>query len=321
VEWKSWRERWPICRVVDVCSEMRSERIRGDLGTNMTAQLLSHSYGKSRVRLSRIARTGKRHEFIELTLAISLDGDFSAAFTAADNRLVVATDTMKNTVYALANDYGVASIETFGLRLAQHFLEAYPHVDKATIAVEERPWTRMVVDGKEHPHSYIASSGERYGCEIAATHNGTNMRSGLRGLQVLKTTGSGFSGFFRDQYTTLPETDDRIFATTIEANWPCADLHADWYAARQAIREALLRVFAEQFSPSVQATLFQMAEAAFARCTLIDEISIAMPNQHHLPVNLSALGLTNTNETFVPTDEPHGLISAVVRRDSKESPK
>ncbi|QDU28280.1 Uricase [Anatilimnocola aggregata] len=285
----------------------------------MTAHLYSQRYGKSRVRLSRITRNGPRHEFIELTAAISLDGDFAAAFTAADNHLIVATDTMKNTVYALANEHGVPSIEAFGLRLAAHFLETYAHVSQVTVSLEERPWTRINLDGEEEAHSFVASAGEEYCCEIAANRQATTMRSGLRGLRVLKTTGSGFSGFLRDRLTTLPETDDRIFATAIEASWPCANLCTDWLAIRQSIRAEFLRVFAREFSPSVQATLFQMAEAVFARCVEIDEISITMPNQHHLPANLTPLGLKNANVTFIPTDEPHGLISAVVRRGSQEA--
>lgn len=281
----------------------------------MTAHLHSQSYGKSRVRLSYITRSDLRHEFIELTASVALEGDFAAAFTAADNRLVVATDTMKNTIYALAAQHGVTSIESFGLLLTQHFLTTYPHVSQARVSLDQRPWTRMVASGREHTHGFIANSAERYGCEIAASRDATQMRSGLVGLQVLKTTGSGFSGFFRDQFTTLAETDDRIFATTIEASWPCADLRADWSSVRQAIRESLLRVFADEFSPSVQATLFQMAEAAFKACPEIDEIAITMPNQHHLPTNLAALGLASANAVFIPTDEPHGLISAVVRRE------
>ncbi|WP_425614028.1 factor-independent urate hydroxylase [Anatilimnocola sp. NA78] len=283
----------------------------------MTAHLYSQSYGKSRVRLSRITRTGPRHEFIELTVAISLQGDFDAAFTAAENRAIIATDTMKNTVYALANEHGVPSIEAFGQRLASHFLDTYAHVSQASIKLVERPWTRITLDGEEHAHSFVASGGEEYCCEITATRGCTSMRSGLNGLRVLKTTASGFADFLRDQYTTLPETNDRIFATTIEASWPCTHLQADWFAIRQAIREEMLRVFAREFSPSVQATLFQMAEAVFARTAEIVEISITMPNQHHLPANLAPLGLKNANETFIPTDEPHGLISAVVRRGEK----
>lgn len=278
------------------------------------AQLVRQSYGKSRVRLSRINRDRPRHEFIELTAAISLDGDFSAAFIAADNRLVVATDTMKNTVYVLANQYGVASIESFALQLARHFLDAYAHVSQVTVSLVEKPWSRLAVAGDDHAHSFISAGSERHECEAIATRDSTTLSAGLTGLQVLKTTGSGFSQFHRDQFTTLPETADRIFATTIEARWPCGDFAADWTIARQAIRAAILKTFATNFSPSVQATLFEMAEAAFAVCPLIDEITITMPNQHHLPFNLTPFGQTNANLTFVPTDEPHGLISGTVRR-------
>ena len=282
----------------------------------MTAHLHSQSYGKSRVRLSHVERKADRHEFLEVTTAISLDGDFAAAFTSADNHLVVATDTMKNTVYLLAHEHGVPSIEAFGLRLAQHFLDKYPHVTTARVSLEEKPWLRLDIDGKEHPHSFVATS-ERHVCEITATRTTTAMTSGLTDLQVLKTTGSGFANFHRDEYTSLPETNDRIFATTIEANWPCSELRADWFAARQMIRVALLDVFAKEFSPSVQATLFQMAELAFEKCPLIDEITITMPNQHHLPFNMTPFGKTNGNITFIPTDEPHGLLSGTVRRGAK----
>jgi urate oxidase len=284
------------------------------------AHVHSQSYGKSRVRLSRIIRDGSRHSFIELTAAIALEGDFTASYTANDNRLVVATDTMKNTVYVLAHREGVSSIEGFAQRLAGHFLTSYSHVTKVTVTIEEKPWTRMTIAGREHDHSFVAGGSERSICELAASTSQTQMRSGFRGLQVLKTTASAFSNFHRDEYATLKETDDRIFATTIEASWPCGDSSTDWTAARAAIRLAILKVFAENFSASVQATLYQMAVAAFNACPRIDEIAITMPNQHHLLANLEAFGMTNTNVTFVPTDEPHGLISAVIRRDETETP-
>ncbi|WP_254512578.1 factor-independent urate hydroxylase [Anatilimnocola floriformis] len=281
------------------------------------AHLQSQSYGKSRVRLSHIERKAERHEFLEVTTAISLDGDFAAAFTSADNHLIVATDTMKNTVYLLAHEHGVPSIEAFGLRLAQHFLDQYPHVTQVRVSLEEKPWQRLAIAGEPHPHSFVATS-ERHICEIAATRTATKMTSGMTDLQVLKTTGSGFANFHRDEYTSLPETNDRIFATTIEANWPCSNLPDDWSTARQNIRAAILKIFAENFSPSVQATLFEMAEAAFVACSQIDEITITMPNQHHIPFNFTPFGKTNANITFIPTDEPHGLISGTVRRGEKK---
>jgi urate oxidase len=283
------------------------------------AHVHSQTYGKSRVRLARITRDGSHHSFIELTAAIALAGDFAASYTANDNSLVVATDTMKNTVYVLAHEDGVASIEAFAQRLAGHFLTTYSHVTTVTVTIEEKPWTRMTIAGREHEHSFVAGGSERSICEIAASSSQTRMRSGFRGLQVLKTTGSAFAKFHRDEYTTLKETDDRIFATTIEASWPCGDLASDWTAARAAIRLAILKVFAENFSASVQATLYQMAVAAFDACPRIDEITITMPNQHHLLANLEPFGMTNANVTFVPTDEPHGLISAVIRRHETET--
>lgn len=282
----------------------------------MTASphVLSQSYGKSRVRLSRIERFGERHEFIELEIGIQLQGTFDAAYSDGDNSLVIATDTMKNTVYVLASKYGVPSIEAFAQRLAVHFLASYSHVDRVEIRCEQVVWSRMTVGENAHEHVFIGGQSERSTCEIASTRRDARLRSGFQGLQVLKTTASGFSGFHRDQYTTLPETDDRIFATAIEASWPCLDLAQDWFAWRKVVRQALVDVFANQFSKSVQHTLYEMAKSALNACPAIDEISIAMPNQHHLLAKLDAFGLANPNEVFVPTSEPFGMISATIGR-------
>lgn len=280
--------------------------------------VINQSYGKSQVRLSRIHRRGDRHEFIELTVSIALDGNgsFDAAYTAGDNALVVATDTMKNTVYVLAQRHGVTSMEAFAQLLARHFLDAYSHVERVEIRCQETPWTRLMHNGQEHAHAFVGGGSERYTCEVAAVRDNVVMESGLAGLQVLKTTGSGFAGFLRDALTTLPETDDRIFATSIQATWPCRDLTADWPQARQAIRAALLDVFANRYSKSVQQTLYDMAQAALAACPAIDEIEITMPNQHHLLANLSPFGLANANEVFMPTNEPFGRIQARIGRSS-----
>jgi urate oxidase len=273
------------------------------------------SYGKSQVRVSRIHRRGDLHEFIELTVSIALDGDFKPSFSAADNSKIVATDTMKNTVYVLVGRFGIPSVEVFAQRLGRHFLDTYAHIDWVTIDCQEHPRTRITFAGKPHEHEFLGGSCERYTCRFTAHRNGeTGMTAGLSGLQVLKTTGSGFEKFLRDQYTTLPETADRIFATSISATWPCVNLAADWSGARQSVRAALLDVFANQYSKSVQHTLYEMARAAFAACSLIDSIEIRMPNQHHLPVNLEPFGLKNANEVFVPTSEPFGDISATICR-------
>lgn len=279
--------------------------------------VLSQSYGKSQVRISRITREGSRHRFIDLSVSIALDGEFSASYAAADCSLIVATDTMKNTVYVLASRVGVSSMEQFAQKLARHFLDRYSHVTKVSIHCEEQPWQRMQFSGQAHDHAFVGNAGERYTCSCVMTSDGAvDMSSGLVGLQVLKTTGSEFSAFFRDEYTTLPDTSDRIFATSIKASWPCRDLSANWTKARQDIRAAMLDVFANVHSKSVQHTLYEMARAGFAVCPLIDEISIRMPNQHHLLASLTPFGLENPNEVFVPTSAPFGDISATISRGS-----
>jgi urate oxidase len=59
-----------------------------------------------------------------------------------------------------------------------------------------------------------------------------------------------------------------------------------------------------------------MAEAALAHTSLIDEMTMVMPNKHNLLVDLSRFNQTNPNHIFVPTDEPHGTIEATIRRAS-----
>ncbi len=284
----------------------------------MSAPLVvQHSYGKTQVRVSRITRGEAQQEFIELTLSIELSGDFSAAYTPGENAQVVATDSMKNAVYVLAQRHGVASLESFCRLLAAHFLTYYAHVNRVCVRGEESLWMRMPHADALHAHAFIGGGSERNTCQVMATTDAVSVRSGITGLVVLKTTGSGFAGFLRDQFTTLPDAEDRIFATSITASWPCGDPAADWMLLRRTIRTALIDVFSNQYSKSVQHTLYEMARAALAACPQIDEIEITMPNQHHLPVNLAPFGLTNAGDVFVPTSEPFGRISATIARGDK----
>ena len=280
----------------------------------MPSEIVSQSYGKSSVRVSHIRRDGDRHTFIELSCSIELAGDFDAAYTAADNSLVVPTDTIKNTVYALAGRHGIASLESFAQQLASHFIESFAHVDMATVTAHETPWRRMHVAGAEHPHSFSSAGDERRTCEVTALADGLTLSAGLSGLKVLKTTGSAFTGYLHDEFTTLEPTDDRIFATTIDAVWPCGDLQADWTAIRERAREQILTTFADHPSESVQHTLLAIGDAVLAACPEIASIHLTMPNQHHLLANLAPFGLENHNQVFVPTDEPFGNISATVGR-------
>ncbi|MFK7766620.1 MAG: factor-independent urate hydroxylase [Mariniblastus sp.] len=282
----------------------------------MSISVTKQSYGKSKVCLSHIRRGDDAHDFVQIEVEIALDGDFDSAYSEGDNSKVVPTDTMKNTVYAIARLHGVESIETYAVHLANHFYDSFEQVQIATIKVYEHLWQRIDLDGSKHGHAFTGGSNEKNTCSVSSSADGLSLHSGLCGLQVLKTTESGFENFAQDKFTTLPPTSDRIFATTIKATWPCNDEHHDWTATRSTIRNLLLDVFSHTFSPSVQKTLHDMADSVLAACPEIDEISMNMPNQHHLHADLEKLNLQNDNDIFVPSPEPFGVISATIRRDS-----
>jgi urate oxidase len=287
----------------------------------MTPHLAAQSYGKSQVRLTKVTRHPDRHELAELTVDIVLEGAFEASYLAGDNRLVVATDTMKNTVYALAAGHPLAAIETFAATLAAHFVARNPHVTAATVRTMEESWDRLPGrDGQPHPHAFAAGAAGQRTCEVRHAREGTTIEAGLTGLRVVKTTGSAFRDFQRDEFTTLPDVDDRLFGTAVEARWryaAAAVAHwqaTDFNAAHAAVRRSLLDVFAHHDSRAVQQTLHDMAAAALAACSAIEEIELEMPNQHRIPMDLTPFGLANRNEIFVTTSEPYGLIRATLRR-------
>lgn len=280
------------------------------------ARLVSQHYGKARVRVIKVTRSDTRHQLKEIEVSVMLEGDFAAAYVRADNRAVVPTDTMKNTVYALAKEHLGADIEKFGATLGGHFLKQYPQVNRVTIGLREHRWRRMEFDRQPHPHSFVEGGAARPFAEVVSTRDTVSTESGIDDLLILKSTGSGFAGFPRDEFTTLPETNDRILATNLKARWRWQTAPTDYSRTNDALLEAMLKTFAVNYSPSVQATLFEMGEAALKAAPEVERVTLAMPNQHCLLVNLSPFGLENKNEIFVPTDEPHGQIEATVARES-----
>ena len=281
----------------------------------MTARLIQDNYGKSRVRLIKVDRSTPHHQIQNLTINIALEGDFDDIHIKGDNSACLPTDTMKNSVYALAGQTDeIEEVEAFGQRLAGHFLENCPQVDRVRLEMFEHGWKRMKFAGSEHDHSFVRGSGEKRTATITATREGVTVESGVEDLIVLKTTRSGFVGFIKDQYTTLPEASDRIFSTAIKATWRYADPKAATRETSENIRRSILETFAGHDSLSVQHTLYAMGGAVLERFAIVEEISFSLPNIHCLPVDIDRFGITNGNRIFVPTDEPHGLIEARLAR-------
>ncbi|HET7676891.1 MAG TPA: urate oxidase [Candidatus Limnocylindrales bacterium] len=281
-------------------------------------ELGENRYGKSAIRLVRVVRGEGGHGLRDLTVAVALEGDFAAAHVEGDNRLVVATDTMKNTVYALAREQLTGSIEAFGLALARHFA-AFEQVERATVTLREHPWRPVDTAGGPAPDAFVRSGELVRSAVVGAGPSGESVESGVEELVVMKTTRSAFSGFPRDRYTTLKDTDDRLLATRMSAAWrytddPGSDHDRRW----SAVLTTLLETFADHDSASVQATIWRLGRAVLERHDEVEQVRLTMPNLHHWLVDLSPFGQANENEIFVATSEPYGLIEATVRRGRAE---
>jgi len=285
----------------------------------MPVIISQNNYGKSKVRVLKVKRDSDVHEVKELTVGVQLEGDFETVHTKGDNRKVLPTDTMKNTVYALAKDHDINSIEEFGIYLAEYFLKNNKQVSKATIEINEKLWERIFIDdkGEKKPHknSFVSSGNEKKTVQVTLTEKGKNVQSGIKDLLVLKTTDSGFENYIKDKFTTLKETSDRIFSTSITAVWRYANQEVNYFSLREAVRKIIIETFAHHHSLSVQQTLYEMGKNVIDQVKEVSEISLSLPNKHYLLFNLEQFGIENKNEIFIPTDEPFGLIEAVIKRN------
>ncbi|CAN1258492.1 Uricase-2 isozyme 1 [Linum perenne] len=261
-------------------------------------------HGKSRVRVARVWRssTGGVQSVVEWSVNISLYSDCISAYVRDDNSDIVATDTMKNTVYVKAKECSEQlSAEEFAILLAKHFTSFYPQVTSAVVKIVEKPWERVNLNGQPHEHGFKLGNEKHTVEAVVKKSGGLQLTSGIEGLSVLKTTQSGFEGFVRDKYTALPETRERMLATEVTAAWrysydsvssvPQKPLYFnDRYAD---VKDVVLNNFfgppkGGVYSASVQRTLFQIAKAVLIRFPDISSIQLKMPNIHFLPVNISS---------------------------------
>ncbi|KAA1068407.1 hypothetical protein PGT21_026116 [Puccinia graminis f. sp. tritici] len=302
--------------------------------------LASARYGKEKVRVFRVVKSGTWHEVVEYTISVLLEGQIASSYTKADNSVVVATDSMKNTINVFAKTSPhVLTPELFSLHLGTHFVSEYEHIGKAIVTVISHRWSRIPLDQKPHPHAFTRDGNDvtRIEAIITKSNSGSTsaeLSTGLQDLLVLKTTGSAFENFIRDKWTTLPEASDRILSTSVDCrcaikiNLPSdgslaisslANLGIDFKAIGKSVREITLETFATDESASVQATLYKMCQLILTAHTEILSVSYSLPNKHYIPIDLSWHdNIQNTSvqdaEVFVPLEAPSGLITATVSR-------
>jgi urate oxidase len=280
----------------------------------MAIVLGPNQYGKAENRLVTVTRNGAVHTIKDLTVGTSLRGDLADTHLTGDNSKVLATDTQKNTVYAFAKQAPVGEIEDFALRLGRHFVSSQESITGARVLVDEHAWER--IEGNDH--SFVQGTAEKRTTAVTVEGERAWVVSGVRDMVVLKSTGSEFHGFPRDEYTTLKETYDRVLATSVTARWRYEGTGIDWAKSFTEIRRLLLATFAAKHSLSLQQTLYAMGEAVLKARPEVAEVRLSMPNKHHFAVDLSPFGLENDNEVFYAADRPYGLIEGSVLRDDAE---
>ena len=281
----------------------------------MAIILSGDQYGKAENRVVRVVRDTARHEIVDLNVTTAMRGPFAPAYLVGDQSNVLPTDTQKNTAFAFAKSVGIASIEEYGLALARHFVNDVGPIEGARIEIEEYAWERAVIDGVEHDHTWTRAGREIRTAAITVDATGEYVVGGFKDLVILKSTGSEFAGFLEDEYTTLPETHDRVMATSLVATWRFAGTAVDWQSVYPEVKAIMIREFATLQSLALQQTLWHMGKAVIEAIPAIVEVRLTAPNKHHFVVDLSPFGLENPGEVFIAADRPYGLIEAQVLRD------
>ncbi|KAG2121118.1 hypothetical protein DEU56DRAFT_112253 [Suillus clintonianus] len=312
--------------------------------------LTSARYGKDLVRVFRVVRDGEFHQVVEYNVTVLVEGDIETSYTVADNSVVVATDSIKNITYYLAKTSPhILSPERFALHVGTHILSKYAHLHRAIVTLEKLRWSRIALsaNGDPHPHSFVRDGNDRQTVEVEVDASAgkdkltAKVTSGITDLLVLKSGGSAFYGYVQDEYTTLPEVDDRILSTSVDLTYTFAPLSLSsptdakkldftvpegfahgsvWDAVDVAARarDATLDIFALDASASVQATLFKMGQRVIAENAGVDSVTYKLPNKHYIPINMQYIGVDNITpanaEVFVPVSAPSGLISATISR-------
>lgn len=280
----------------------------------------ANQYGKAEVRLVRVSRgagAGGEDLLRDWNISTSLSGDLADSHVTGSNAKVLPTDSQKNKAYALAKELGGdVEPEAFALAHASFFVSSQEPITRARVSVEEYGWTPIGATGYS-----FARSGDLVRTTVVHVDSarGASVVSGLKDLTMLNTTASEFWGYPKDAYTTLPETKDRVLATSVNAAWryrpDAVAAGLDWGAAFSAAKSSILATFSGTYTYSLQQMLYAIGAALLDALPSVCEVRLSLPNKHHYLVDLAPFGLSNEREVYLAGDRPYGLIEGTVLAD------
>lgn len=272
------------------------------------------SYGKARVPVYRVyatpltgiqaipesSFTGRSNILFAAEIDVEVFGEnFLPAYTRGDNSNVVATDSMKNFILRHALAYEGSTLEGFLELLGHRFLATYPEMERLRMTGRELAFTPALVplDGSRFGDSNVLfrRSNDDYAVAsmdfdvVGGSATVTAHSCGRVGMQLLKVTGSAFTHFVRDDYTTLPERGDRPLYIYLDAHWKytdVAEMHTRYIPSEQ-VRDVIQVVFHEFVSESIQHLMHEMGKRLLTRFPQMAEISFAGQNRTRDPVAVS----------------------------------
>ncbi len=272
------------------------------------------SYGKLEVPVHRII--GERLLACDVSMEVLGQG-FLAAYTEGDNAAVVATDTMKNVILRRALEHDEPTLEGFLDGLGRDFLARYPEMEGLALWAREQPWVaageRLYrLEGADHAVAELELARDAGSGDVALRE----LRAGHVGLRLLKTTGSAFTKFARDDTTTLPERGDRPLFIHLDLHWRYADATAALGADHidpGAVRALALATFDEFVSESIQHLVHEMGRRILAAFAPLSEISFRGENHTHDPVP-GIEGAPDGRRAYTAAFPAWGLITLTLTR-------
>jgi urate oxidase len=264
------------------------------------------SYGKLRVPLQRVVkRDDGDHDVLAAEVSIEVLGEnFTAAYTEGDNSAVVATDTMKNFILRESLTYDGDTLEGLLLHLGRGFLATYPVMEAVRMTGREHRFDRL--SGK----LFAREPGGDHAVAMVELDTGGihDRRGGREDLRLLKVTGSAFTRFARDEYTTLPERVDRPLLIRMDVHWRYADAAAD-HVDPWEVREEVAATFDDFVSESIQHLVHEMGTRMLARWPQLAEVSFAAENHTRDPA-----GEDGDRKLYTDPFPAQGLITLTLSR-------
>ncbi|MDX6573788.1 MAG: urate oxidase / 2-oxo-4-hydroxy-4-carboxy-5-ureidoimidazoline decarboxylase [Gaiellales bacterium] len=235
--------------------------------------------------------SGRENTLMAVEVDVEVFGEnFLPAYTEGDNGAVVATDSMKNFILRHGLSYDGATLEGFLAELGHGFLNTYEDMTALRLTGRELRFDPLqgVLYRRSHDDHGVADlhvERERNGAPRLA-----DLRAGRVRLELLKVTGSSFTRFVRDEYTTLPERVDRPLFIHLDVHWRYAEIadasgpDTSRYVASEQVRDVVAAVFSELVSESIQHLVWEMSERLLERFPPLAEVSFSAQNRTREPV-------------------------------------